>query len=204
MAHRPRSDRGHAEHVGFYSQLEYLSYDSAALSPDLSMGDWLTRGTVWLAITLYVLSEWTYFRRPLTRLNSPARWFFTLGGSAYLVHVALAFHFFYQWSHAVGYAETARQTHELFGMDWGGGIFFNYAFTLVWLMELAWWWLAPENHLRRPRWIGHTIRGIFIFMIFNGAVVFPPWPVRALGLVFCAALVFIWWRGSRSHSGRAA
>lgn len=170
----------------------------------MSTGEWLTRATVWLAILLYVLSEAAFVRRADRQSSSPARWLNTLGGMAFLAHVAFSFHYFYQWSHAVGYAETARQTRELFGIDWGGGIFFNYAFTLVWLTEMIWWWASAKSYQARARWMNRSVRGFFIFMIFNGAVIFPPSPIRWLGLALCVMLAAIWWRAAKSQAGQAA
>ena len=42
-----------------------------------------------------------------------------------------------------------------------------------------------------------VLRGIFLFMIANGAVVFVVGPRRVPGIAIIAALVWIWW-GSRS------
>ena len=55
------------------------------------------------------------------------------------MHVAAAFHYYYEWSHAVGLAETARQTEELTGMASGSGLYLNYLFTLVWLADGIYW-----------------------------------------------------------------
>ena len=94
-----------------------------------------------------------------------ARW---LSGAAYvlyLAHVYLAFDQRYGWSHAAAYAETARQTRELFGLDWGGGIYWNYAFTLLWPLDI----LFPGR-----AWSG-WLHGFLIFMFVNGVFVFGKW-----------------------------
>lgn len=31
------------------------------------------------------------------------------------------------------YQETAQLTAEVFGVNWGGGLYFNYVFTAVWV-----------------------------------------------------------------------
>ena len=33
---------------------------------------------------------------------------------------------------------SARQTAEVFGLDWGGGLYVNYAFTAAWVADVAW------------------------------------------------------------------
>ena len=40
---------------------------------------------------------------------------------------------------AVAWAETARRTRELTGVDAGAGLWLNYLFGLVWLGDLAGW-----------------------------------------------------------------
>ena len=94
----------------------------------------------------------------------------------------------------MAYADTARQTAEFAGWNWGGGLYVNYLFTLVWAGELIWWWVSPTTFARRPRWIDRGVRGFFMFMIFNGAVVFAHSPMRWYGVVLCAVLAVAWWR----------
>ena len=158
----------------------------------METGEWLTRGTIWLALSLYVAAEMVvafWFGSIVS-----ARWLSALGGLVFLLHVIGAFHFYHDWSHAVAYADTARQTAEFSGWNWGGGLFVNYLFTLVWLGELIWWWTSPTTFARRPRWIGWAVRGFFMFMIFNVAVVFAHSPMRWYGLLLCALLLVFWWR----------
>ena len=158
----------------------------------MDTAEWLTRGTVWLALSLYVAAELTVaFVRDGTGV---ARWLYTLGVAVFVLHVLCAFHFYHQWSHAVAYADTAQQTAAFSGWNWGGGLYVNYLFTLVWLSELAWWWASPTTFSRRPRGIGRGVRGFFMFMIFNGAIVFAHSPMRWFGLVLCMLLAISWWQ----------
>ena len=32
----------------------------------------------------------------------------------------------------------------------GGGIYFNYGFTLLWIADTIWWWAAPQRRAGRP------------------------------------------------------
>src|SRR5436190_19630563 len=105
-----------------------------------------------------------------------ARWLNTAGCAAFLAHVAAAFHFYHHWSHAAAYADTARQTAEFSGWNWGGGLYLNYLFAVLWLGEVIWSWVSPASYVDRSRAISRAIRGFFIFMIFNGAVVFARGP----------------------------
>jgi len=142
-------------------------------------GEALTRGTVWLALTLYVASELA------TRHSHPAaaRRLNILGCAAFFAHVASAFQFYHHWSHSGAHAETARQTAQLTGWHSGTGLYINYIFGLVWLATIV----KPPRTGRI--WI---VRGFFLFMIFNGAVVFVHRPLRWFGLLLCVVLIACW------------
>ena len=168
----------------------------------MDSGDLLTRGTIWLALVLYAVGEAGRLRmRADPALERWARWAWTLGGLAYLLHVAAAFHYVHGWSHALAYADTARQTEGLLGLNWGGGIYFNYIFTAIWLADIAWWWLAHESFWRRPLVVERSLQLFFLFMVFNAAVVFPTGPVRWLGLAIVIGLLVVWLRGQSGGPG---
>jgi hypothetical protein len=143
-------------------------------------GELLTRWTVRVAMALYVTSLATRWRFPqMSRLA------WTGGCLAYLTHVACAFEFYHHWSHAEAYAFTARQTAAVVGWDWGGGLYVNYAFTLVWLADAAWWWISVKSYETRPRWIAWTVNGFMGFIAFNATVVFAEGFSRWFGIVAC-------------------
>jgi len=162
----------------------------------MDTGEWLTRGTIWLALSLYVTAEMARASRPDVRGFTVARWLNTLGAAAFFGHMASAFHHHHHWSHATALADTARQTAEFTGWNWGGGLYVNYFFALVWVGEVTWLWLNPESYTRRDRWITRCVRGFFLVMIFNGGVVFVRSPMRWFGLIICLALVVCWWRNA--------
>ena len=164
-------------------------------------GEWLTRGTVWLALAIYVASEIMKVTRRSHDWGAWARWLNSFGCAAFLAHVACAFHFYHAWSHPVAYADTARQTAELFGWNWGGGLYVNYLFALVWVGEVVWSWTDPNHYIQRPKWILWTVRGFFLFMMFNGAVVFARGDIRWFGWLLCLTLAGCWLRGRRPISG---
>lgn len=147
--------------------------------------------TIWTALTLYVAGEYGRTRLPPTPWARPV---WLLGALTYLAHVAAAFAFHHDWSHAAAYAYTAARTEELFGLDWGGGLWVNYAFTAIWIGEGLWWQLRPAHCQRRSRIWQLAVRAFFLFMIANGAVIFVEGPRRLLGVGVLAALVWIWRR----------
>ena len=112
----------------------------------------------------------------------------TIGCALYLLHVACAFEYYHHWSHAEAYASTARQTEEAVGLDWGGGLYVNYAFTLVWLADVGWWWMNAPSYLARPRWFDGAVHAFLGFIVFNATVVFANGFSRWFGV---AAWVFL-------------
>lgn len=154
----------------------------------MDTGEWLTRGSIWVALALYVAGELAS-----ARSWSVARWLSMLGCAAFLAHVACAFHFHYQWSHTIAYTDTARQTEQFTDWNWGGGLYINYLFALVWLGEVVWLWAKPDSYLQRHAWATWLVRGFFLLMMFNGAVVFVVGNMRWFGLILCSALVICWW-----------
>ena len=159
----------------------------------MDRGELLTRLTVWLALCGYALGAALL----LLAQRSRARWAWTFGCVCFLAHVVSAFTFYHGWSHAAAYRETVRQTAELTGVRWGGGIFLNYFFAAAWLADVLWWWLAPAGFARRSARLTAAWQAFFFFMVFNGTVVFGKGPVRWLGAVICAGLSALWWKARR-------
>ncbi|MEM7392927.1 MAG: hypothetical protein AAF492_11335 [Verrucomicrobiota bacterium] len=149
----------------------------------------VSRASIWLALVLYTAGEWMRSRSPET---PKARWIWTGGCGFYVLHVLTAFSVFHDWSHQAATTHTALQTETLTGQAWGWGIYVNHIFTALWLSESLAWWLAPGRYLNRPRRITLWIRGFFLFMIFNGAVIFVAAERRSLGLLLFALLLWIW------------
>ena len=170
----------------------------------MSFGEWLTRTAVWLALIAYAIGAGMMLcARGRVPWLAKARRVWSVGCVFFLAHVACAFAFYHGWSHAAAYRETARQTAEMTGIRWGGGLFFNYLFAVAWLGDVLWWWLAPGSFARRPRWLTRIWHGFFFFMVLNGAIVFGTGPVRWFGAAICSILGALWWR-SRSTANIAA
>lgn len=166
-------------------------------------GEAFTIWSVRAAALLYVAALALRLATSSASGRRTARLAWTTACLFYVAHVYGAFQYFHGWSHAAAYDETARQTAELFGIQWGGGLYFNYAFTIVWLADVIWWWCATEQYEKRPRWISAAIHAFLAFMFFNGLVVFASGFSRWLGVVATPALIFLWWR-SRMAARRIA
>jgi hypothetical protein len=123
-----------------------------------------------------------YFLRLAADLLLPAerrreRWTLLIwiaGCATLLLHLGLAFQFEHHWSHAAAEAHVARRIFEVTGLDWGGGIYFNYGFALLWLIDVAWWWRRSARNQPTPGSVFWGIHGVFAFMMFNATVVFGP------------------------------
>jgi len=162
------------------------------------MGDFLTRSTVWISIVAYAVGC-VGFARGLDRW---ARMAWTIGCVALLAHFICAFQFFHAWSHASAYDDTARQTAEVFGINWGGGIFINYAVAILWAGDVAWWWIAGLSSYRRRPWFLILIwHSFLIFIIFNATVVFEDGLTRWIGILVTLCLCVCWVVISRQRSG---
>ncbi|MBA4017111.1 MAG: hypothetical protein C0483_08065 [Pirellula sp.] len=109
----------------------------------------------------------------------------------YLLHVACAFDLLHAWSHRAAYEHTARRTAETIGLDWGGGLYFNYALTLLWTVDALWLLARPHSYRRRAAGYNYAMHGFLIFMALNAVVLFGPPMTRIIGLAVCAVLVAI-------------
>lgn len=126
----------------------------------------------------------------LKRRDSASRVAWTLAAAFYLAHVVAAFQFHHHWSHAAAYRETAQQTEEVFGLNWGGGLYFNYAFTVIWIGDaIGWWRIGLDRYRGRRCRMTRAIHLFFGFMFFNAAVVFGSNLMRWFGLASILILV---------------
>ncbi len=166
------------------------------------MGEELTRWTIRVALALCFAALAT--RLLAGRHSRGARLLWTLAWAAYLVHVGCAFQFFHGWSHAEAYRRTADQTYAMTGWRWGGGLVFNYAFTLFWTLDIGAAWMAGgSDRALKPRaqTLGALWLGFFLFMVFNATVVFEQGPTRWTALVGFAVLAVCWWARARQQIG---
>lgn len=166
---------------------------SVLMSSDL--GDTLTRNTVRLALTWYsaALLFMINNRQPdwstATSRGRLTRWCWTWGMLSYLVHLTMAFHFFHHWSHA----DAFERTRQVSGT--GEGIYVSHLFTLVWVGDVAWWWLSAESYSRRAIWIGRALHCFMLFIVFNGTVVYENGIIRWAGLFVFSVLLLMWLKG---------
>ena len=153
------------------------------------MRELLTLWTARVSFALYIIALAMWLRQKPRQ----ARLSWTAGFLCYLGHMAAAFAFHHGWSLDAAYRETARQTAELFGVDWGGGLYFNYVFTAVWGADVFWNWIDGS----RPKWVVVAIHAFLAFMWINATVVFVSGPLRWIGIAAAIGLGGLWWAGRR-------
>lgn len=156
-----------------------------------TLGDDLTRYTVRLALVYYAAAatlmlllrgdEWG----AAAGRGRLARWCWTLAWATYLVHLAMAFHYYHRWSHAA----AVEHTRQVSGV--GAGIYASHLFSLLWTADVVFWWLRPDWYGTRSPWIGRLLHGYMAFIIFNGTVVYETGPIRWFGVLLFAELAAV-------------
>ena len=155
-------------------------------------GQAITRNTIRLSLAWYALALFLMMRlsrsdwATVTLRGRLARWCWTWGLFAFLVHLAAAFHYFHQWSHAHAFEHTRQVS------GWGEGIYLSYLFTLLWAADTVWWWLLPSAYAVRSEWLHRALHAFMLFIAFNSTVVFETGPIRWAAAAGTAALAIAW------------
>jgi hypothetical protein len=136
-----------------------------------------------------------------TRIMSPnlkgstlelAKSFWLIGSLLSLLHAIATMAFYHQFQHSLAYQDTAHQTEQAIGVAVGFGIWLNYLFVMVWLMDALWMNGLTNGYLARHRVFNWLTYGFLCFIAINGAIVFESGPVRWGGIVALLALSVIW------------
>ena len=153
------------------------------------MGSVIIAWTIRISIILFfgTLIAWVLQLKP-AHFDRTLRMLWTMSFVLFVAHVLAAFHFHHDWNHAAAVAETARQTRELIGLEFGAGLYFNYLFLLVWAFDLIWIWFVDSEIAKRYRWLRIAWLAYLIFIAFNGVAIFKSGGMRVGGI---AALTLI-------------
>jgi hypothetical protein len=156
-----------------------------------SPGEYLTRATVRVALAYYAAAlvlmltlrreEWA----ATAERGRLARWCWALAWVTYAVHVGMAFHYYHHWSNA----DAVRHTRAVSGV--GEGVYVSYLFSLVWALDVAWWWLRPAAYAARPAWVDWLLHGLMAFIVFCATVVYESGPIRWAGCVMFGGLALL-------------
>lgn len=159
----------------------------------VNLGETITRNTVRLSLTWYLAAlllmlgsqpaDWSAY----TQRGIIMRWCWTWAMLSFLVHLAMAFHYYHHWSHA----DAFERTRQVSGT--GEGIYVSYLFTCLWIADVLWWWLNPLSYSNRPAAIGRTLHTFMLFIVFNGTVIYETGMIRWAGLLGFGLLFVRWW-----------
>lgn len=163
-------------------------------------GEMLTRNTVRLSLAWYAAALCLMMRlhgandwRAATTEGRLARWCWTWAVVVFLVHLAMAFHYYHGWSHAHAF----ERTREVSGV--GEGIYISYFFTLWWTADMVWWWWQPARYAARSAWIDRALHAFMLFIVFNGMIVFETGGIRYAGCLMFGVLTLFWFASHRAR-----
>ncbi|MFO0864833.1 MAG: hypothetical protein U0744_09315 [Gemmataceae bacterium] len=143
------------------------------------------RGTALFAVLFFALG-WPGRPNALDPLRNRLYW---LGGWAVCVgHVLIAYDLAHGWSHDRAVEATAKQTADLVGFSFGGGVWINYGFLALWGADAAWRILLPSPYWMRSTALHWTILSSLAFIVFNATIVFGGWPGRIVGIIAMLAI----------------
>jgi hypothetical protein len=156
------------------------------------LGTSLTVNTIRLSLAWYFVAVLVMMRLTsrdwigATKRGQLARWCWTWGVICFVVHVAMAFHFYHHWSHAHAFAHT----REISGV--GEGVYISYLFTILWVTDAIWWWCWPDRYASRPKSWTRFLHTFMLFIIFNGTIVFESGTIRWVSIAAFMALPITW------------
>jgi hypothetical protein len=148
------------------------------MSPET--GEYLMLWTARASVVCYVVALWRWlFAGTRDRPSDPAdRVYILFWSGAWLfcvLHVVCAFHFRHHWVHSAALQHTADMTECVVGINWGGGLYINYAFLICWGAASV-RSLRTVGHLSLSTPVSETfMQGFAAFMMFNATAVFGPW-----------------------------
>jgi hypothetical protein len=158
--------------------------------------------TARLAVGCWIV-RWLVEAHPQTRSAGTGRiappraailWW-TAGCLLHLGHVAAAFHLVHDWSHAAAWEHTAQRTAAVTGLDWGGGVWLNDLFTLLWPLDVLRLWVERSRGRRVcPAAMVRCWHLFSLAMVVSATILFGPVGWTAIAL-FAAV---VWWGLRRS------
>lgn len=140
--------------------------------------------SAWIAMIGWFLGVTGLLFRPAgSPIPNRVRAVWAVGCGLQLLHVAIAFDLAHGWSHEAAFEHT-RQVG-----GFGEGVYVNYFFTGLWLLDALWLGVSPESYRHRPRGLTLVIHGFMLFTVFNAMVVFGTWVGRGLFAAFVSIAV---------------
>lgn len=154
------------------------------------LGEFIVQWTARLGVACYIARLWIdVSKKRDASAQRLARWFWTVGCGLFLLHMAAAFHFQHDWSHAAAWEHVRQRTLETVGWSSGIGLYINYAFVLLWVGDaICWWWLVDWP---KKRWPYRIVQAVFAFLMIQATAVFGPPFWRPVVIVVALLLVVL-------------
>ena len=160
----------------------------------LTLGWWLIRLTIWLAVAAWLLRVFVEASgRSFAVRDRVIRWSWLLGALACAAHVVVAMGFGHCWSLANAMRHTAMETRRVLGVELSWSVFVNFAFVGFWLADAV-----RDFRSREVRSLGALRHGIWLMMMLNGTVVFGPRYWMWIAIPCAGGIAFVCWRRGRA------
>jgi hypothetical protein len=160
----------------------------------------IARAAILAATIAWALSECVRLARPDGWRTARLLW--SVGAALACLHTIAALHFNYEWNQAAALEATRRQTLDVTGLDWGGGLYVNYAFVALWLVDAIASWVRPPSYALPSGAYRTVLMLIFLFMFVNSAIVFAKGVGRAVGIVAVLSVLLAWGGAFAAPHGR--
>ena len=167
----------------------------------MNFADFLLYGTIWLALLLFVVGQ--LGQRTIAaggQTCACTSWLWFAGAIVCSIHIIVALAVRHGWSHQSSIEATAAQTAAVYGLHWGGGVYFNYLFAGLWLAEGVWWCIKPGSFVSRPTAAVFIVRAFYLLIIVNAAIVFAAPSHRFAGAGLVLGLLWAWRPGAAAVS----
>ncbi|MEZ6091432.1 MAG: hypothetical protein R3C05_26125 [Pirellulaceae bacterium] len=128
------------------------------------------------------------------RFNASNAWYST-SVLLMFVHVGVAYAIAHRWSHRAAMEHAAIETRETLGFEFAPGLYVNFVFLLVFLIDTIWRWRVKNPRLRNPAKLACAIDGSIAFIFLMATLVFEEGPIRlvsAIGTIVIAFRYFRW------------
>ncbi len=143
--------------------------------------------TIWLSLAFYASAvAVTFLVTDDAKRQKTYRILWRSGCLFALIHVFCAFQFIHHWDHQAAVKHTIVETLRVTGLRFEYGIYFNYLFLLIWLVDCI---------LETPGvWWSRFVHGYMLMIIISATIVFEDGPIRYVTLMVMALLAMLYYR----------
>lgn len=115
---------------------------------------------------------------------------YALGAAVMGVHILLAYAISHQFSHAAALEHTADETHRVVGLRFAAGLYVNFVFLFIYVVDAYWRWKCGTSPLHRtPKSLAFTVDGFLIAIVLMATIVFEGGWIRYAMLLAIAVVI---------------